>query len=135
MALRRVCGLCLVALGSQCVSIMTDTCIAASTLIQGIQWAVNDVTTKSRVGRSTALLTIGGAKSTALNNAVASASTSGLFFAVAAGNENQDTGNTSPGSEPSACTVGGTTISDQIMGSSNYGSAGMFLIISILRHH
>ncbi|KAF2731144.1 subtilisin-like protease [Polyplosphaeria fusca] len=100
-----------------------DGSTATSILIQGINWAVNDMKTRAgATGRSTALLAVGGSVSTALNNAVAAGSSAGLFFAVVAGNENQNTGNTSPGSEPSACTVGGTTISDERMSSSNYGA-------------
>lgn len=79
---------------------------------------------KGRVGKATALLAVGGAYSAALNNAVAAASNSGLFFAAVAGNDNTNAGNFSPGSEPTACTVGGTTIDDAKMPSSNYGPVG-----------
>lgn len=79
---------------------------------------------KGLTGKATAVLALGGAFSTALNQAVASASNSGLFFAVVAGNENTDAGNFSPGSEPTACTVGGTTINDAKMSTSNYGATG-----------
>ncbi|KAF2744935.1 Apo cuticle-degrading protease from verticillium Psalliotae, partial [Sporormia fimetaria CBS 119925] len=93
-----------------------------SQVISAINWAVQDMTTKGRTQRSTALLALGGAASTALNNAVASASTAGLFFAVPAGDSNTIV-NTSPANEPSACTVAGSTINDARMTTSNYGSA------------
>ena len=48
------------------------------------------------------------------------------MFAVAAGNENANVASFSPASEPSACTVGGTTINDQVMSTSNYGALCMF---------
>lgn len=81
---------------------------------------------KGRVNRSSALLAVGGSFSTAINQAVASASTAGLFVAVAAGGSNTNAANTSPASEPSACTVGGTTADDARASWSNYGSVGMY---------
>ncbi|KAF2266554.1 proteinase T-like protein [Lojkania enalia] len=93
-----------------------------SGVIQGINWAVQDMTSKGRVGKSTALLAIGGSYSTAMNQAVASASNSGLFFAVPAGNSNSNAANFSPASEPTACTTAATSINDAVMSGSNYGS-------------
>ncbi|KAJ4299578.1 hypothetical protein N0V90_004824 [Kalmusia sp. IMI 367209] len=92
-----------------------------SGLISGINWAVQDIQSKSRIGKATALLALGGAYSAALNNAVKAASDAGLFFATAAGSSNTDNSGSSPGSEPSACTVGGTDINDARLSSSNYG--------------
>ena len=83
--------------------------------------------TKGLVGRATALLAVGGAYSNALNNAVAAASNSGLFFAVAAGSSNTDNSGSSPGSEASVCTTGASTIDDARLSSSNYGPGSMFL--------
>ena len=98
--------------------------LIVSTVISGINWTVNDIQTKSRIGKATALLAVGGSLSAALNSAVASASNAGVMFAVAAGGENTNAGNNSPASEPSACTVGASTIADARASSSNYGSAG-----------
>jgi len=78
---------------------------------------------------SVANMSLGGGKSTALNNAVAAAVTAGVTFVVAAGNENQDACNVSPASTPTAVTVGATTI-DSVGGAetdvrssfSNYGT-------------
>jgi len=78
---------------------------------------------------SVANMSLGGGKSTALNNAVAAAVSAGVSFAVAAGNENQDACNTSPASTPTAITVGATTIEangnteiDERSSFSNYGT-------------
>lgn len=46
---------------------------------------------------------------------------SGIFFAVAAGNEGQDARYVSPASEPSICTVGAMSMNDSITSWSNYG--------------
>lgn len=53
---------------------------------------------------------------------VAAAVAAGVFFGLAAGNNNDDAANYSPGSEPSACTVGATDSSDAKASFSNYGS-------------
>ena len=53
---------------------------------------------------------------------VAAGVSSGLFFGIAAGNSAADVVNFSPGSEPSACTVGATDDTDTIASFSNYGA-------------
>lgn len=53
---------------------------------------------------------------------MAAAVTSGVFFAIAAGNSNANAANYSPASEPSACTVGATDSSDARASFSNYGA-------------
>jgi subtilisin family serine protease len=65
---------------------------------------------------------LGGSKSTALNTAVTNLSKSGVFVAVAAGNENQNACNTSPASAGWVEAVGATTIYDNRASFSNYGS-------------
>ena len=66
-------------------------------------------------------MSLGGGKSPALDLAVNAAVKTGLHFAVAAGNENQDACNTSPASAENAITVGASTISDARAYFSNYG--------------
>lgn len=68
-------------------------------------------------------MSLGGAKSTAVNSAVASAVRAGVFMAVAAGNEAQNAANTSPASEPTVFTVGASDSSDNFASFSNYGSS------------
>lgn len=70
---------------------------------------------------STANLSLGGGKSPTLDKAVNAAVAGGIHFAVAAGNENQDAGNTSPASAELAVTVGASTIADAKAYFSNYG--------------
>lgn len=85
-----------------------------SMIIAGIDFAARDRTSRSGCARgSVANLSLGGPRSSAVNSAVRSATNSGLLMVVAAGNEAQDAGNVSPASEPSACTVGSTTINDR----------------------
>lgn len=54
---------------------------------------------------------------------VAAGVASGLFFAVAAGNEGVDARYSSPASEPSVCTVGASSMNDTMPSWSNYGSS------------
>jgi len=77
-----------------------------SGVISGINWVVSSKNTRQKP--SVANMSLGGGKSTALNNAVAAAITKGVPFVVAAGNEDQDACNTSPASVSTAITVGAT---------------------------
>lgn len=67
-------------------------------------------------------MSLGGSTSSAINSAAAAIVDAGIFLAVAAGNEGSDASNSSPASEPSACTVGATDESDALASFSNYGS-------------
>lgn len=67
-------------------------------------------------------MSLGGGVSSAVNQAAAALISSGVFLAVAAGNDNADARNTSPASEPTVCTVGASTSSDARASFSNYGS-------------
>lgn len=67
-------------------------------------------------------MSLGGATSVAVNSATTDITSSGIFVAVAAGNNAQDASTFSPASEPSAFTVGATNSSDGFAYFSNYGS-------------
>ncbi|POR37751.1 Uncharacterized protein TPAR_02061 [Tolypocladium paradoxum] len=60
-------------------------------------------------------LTLSGGFSQAINKRPPTSSRRAVFIDVAARNENQDAANESPASEPSACTVGGTAIDDNLV--------------------
>jgi len=76
-------------------------------VIAGINWAAAQHQ-KSGKTTSVANMSLGGGKSTAVNQAVAAAVVAGVVMVVAAGNSNTDACNTSPASEPTAVTVGST---------------------------
>jgi len=76
-------------------------------VISGIDWATAQHQ-KSGKTTSVANMSLGGGKSTAVNQAVAAAVAGGVVMVVAAGNSNADACNTSPASEPTAITVGST---------------------------
>ena len=67
-------------------------------------------------------MSLGGGYSSALNTAVNNLHNSGIFVAVAAGNENQNACNVSPASASSVYTTAASTSSDAKASYSNYGS-------------
>lgn len=87
-----------------------------------MNFVASDARSRSCPNGAIANMSLGGSRSTAVNSAAAALIDAGVFLAVAAGNENQDASNSSPASEPSACTVGASTSSDGRSSFSNYGS-------------
>lgn len=67
---------------------------------------VSNVTASKLAGKAVMNMSLGGGRSRALNDAINALTSAGVVCVVAAGNENQDTSNTSPGSAPAAITVG-----------------------------
>ncbi|SDD50954.1 S8 family peptidase [Glycomyces harbinensis] len=87
-----------------------------SAIIGGIDWVAANAD-----GPAVANMSLGGSFSQALNDAISAAVESGVTFAIAAGNEGQDACNVSPGSEPTAITVGATDEDDAAASFSNFG--------------
>jgi len=100
----------------------------------GVLWAVSDAKSLSKEMALNptsekakkhkgfvANMSLGGGKSPALDQAVNGAVSSGMHFAVAAGNENQDACNTSPAGATNPVTVGASTIQDERAYFSNKG--------------
>ena len=90
---------------------------ATSGVIAGVDWV-----TANAVKPAVANMSLGGGVSTALDNAVAASISSGVTYALAAGNDNLDACNSSPSRTPSAITVGSTTSSDARSSFSNWGT-------------
>jgi len=88
-----------------------------SAIISGVDWVrVN------RTNPAVANLSLTGGVSSALNTAVTNLSNSGVFVAVAAGNNNANACNYSPASASAVTTVASSTSSDAKSSFSNYGS-------------
>ncbi|WP_100447713.1 S8 family peptidase [Glycomyces xiaoerkulensis] len=85
-------------------------------IISGIDWVVDDAE-----GPAVVNMSLGGTFSQALNDVVAEAVGSGVTFAIASGNEGADSCGVSPGSEPTAITVGATRSNDAAASFSNWG--------------
>ena len=88
-----------------------------SGVIAGIDWVASNAKK-----RAVANMSLGGGKSTAVNNAITRLTNAGVSVAVAAGNENTDACNSSPASAPSAITVAASTKTDARASFSNYGT-------------
>ncbi|KAL2133242.1 hypothetical protein VTI74DRAFT_2707 [Chaetomium olivicolor] len=77
-----------------------------SGVIDGMQFVAQDAAASGRSGKAVMNMSLGGSFSRAVNSAINNIEAAGVVPVVAAGNENQDTANTSPGSAPAALTVG-----------------------------
>lgn len=95
-----------------------------SGVIQGLNFVASDAKSKGLSGKAVMNMSLGGSKSSAVNAAVEAIASAGVVPVVAAGNENQDAGNTSPASSPNAITVGAIDqTSDQKASFSNFGTS------------
>jgi len=93
-----------------------------SGVIAGVDWVTNN-----HQGPSVANMSLGGSASSALDQAVANSITSGVSYAIAAGNGNvlgvaQNACNYSPARVAAAMTIGATMKTDAKTSWSNYGS-------------
>ncbi|KAF8848994.1 putative subtilisin-like protease, partial [Acephala macrosclerotiorum] len=94
-----------------------------SGVISGLQFVAQNATTRGLSGKAVTNISIGGSKSTALNNAIAAVTRAGVTVVCAAGNENVDASNTSPASAASAITVGAIDATTDAKASfSNFGA-------------
>ncbi|KAI4677380.1 hypothetical protein J4E81_010954 [Alternaria sp. BMP 2799] len=73
-----------------------DNVAAGSSVLAGLNWVTNDIVTKSRLGSAVVNLSLGGAASSSMDNAVNALASRGILPVVAAGNENQPAANVSP---------------------------------------
>jgi subtilisin family serine protease len=87
-----------------------------SGVIAGVDWV-----TSNRVRPAVANMSLGGGISSALDSAVSRSISSGVTYALAAGNSNTNACNSSPARVGAAITVGATTSSDARSSFSNYG--------------
>ncbi|KAF7549957.1 hypothetical protein G7046_g8168 [Stylonectria norvegica] len=93
-----------------------------SGVLQGMQFVVDQVEQKSLSGKAVMNMSLGGSFSEAINRAIEALRGAGVVPVVAAGNESQDTANTSPGSAPNAITVGAIDgTNDERASFSNFG--------------
>jgi subtilisin family serine protease len=87
-----------------------------SGVIAGVDWV-----TSNHVRPAVANMSLGGGISSALDSAVSRSISSGITYALAAGNSNTNACNSSPARVGAAITVGATTSSDARSSFSNYG--------------
>ncbi|KAK6535874.1 hypothetical protein TWF281_000124 [Arthrobotrys megalospora] len=94
-----------------------------SSVIEGINWVAKD----AKSGHAVASLSLGGGKSTAVNQAIDALHNAGVTVVVAAGNENDNASKYSPASAAKAITVGAIDEQGRVPDFSNYGSKVDFL--------
>jgi cerevisin len=101
-----------------------------SDVVKGVEWAAqahSDAVKAAKDGKkkgfkgSAANMSLGGGKSTILDQAVNAAVDAGIHFAVAAGNDNADSCKYSPAAAANAVTVGASTLNDERAYFSNFG--------------
>ncbi|MFM8507479.1 MAG: S8 family serine peptidase, partial [Actinomycetota bacterium] len=88
-------------------------------VIYGVNWMVED---HSAGVPAVANMSLGGGVNSSMNQAVANAVLDGITVVVAAGNNKRDASGYSPASEPSAITVGASSMVDVRSPFSNFGS-------------
>ncbi|KAK9333283.1 peptidase S8/S53 domain-containing protein [Lipomyces starkeyi] len=91
----------------------------ASIILRGLEWTV--ATHLAAGGPSVINMSLGSGRSNIFNDAVAEATKLGITVVVAAGNHRLNACWFSPASEPSAITVGASTVDDSIAEFSNIG--------------
>jgi hypothetical protein len=109
-----------VAKAAQVISVRVFGCSGGapfSTIIAAVDWV-----TANAVKPAVVNMSLGGSYYEPMNTAVANSITSGVVYAVAAGNESTDACSRSPASTPTAVTVGSTASDDARSSFSNYGT-------------
>ncbi|KAF4577549.1 subtilisin-like serine protease [Pleurotus pulmonarius] len=103
------------------VKVLSDGgCVSPRSRVSGLNYVLDSYQAS---GRPTIVsMSLGGGKSTPLDNAVATLTAGGVHVVIAAGNSNTDAANTSPARAPSAITVGASNIADARASFSNYGA-------------
>lgn len=90
-----------------------------SDVIAGVDWVTKD---HAAGAPAVANMSLGGGISSALDTAVTNSIKDGVFYGVAAGNDNKNACNYSPARVPDAMTVGATDKTDARASYSNFGS-------------
>lgn len=97
---------------------------SASTVINGFQWAVQDIVAKNRTSTAVINMSLGGAASATWDAAITAAWDQGVLVVVASGNEDRDASLVSPARSPEVICVGNLQRNDSRYGGvtgSNYG--------------
>ncbi|KFH44216.1 Alkaline proteinase-like protein [Hapsidospora chrysogenum ATCC 11550] len=104
------------------VKVFRGSSSSTSIILDGFNWAVNDIINRGRQNKAAISMSLGGGYSSAFNNAVNTAYSRGVLSVVAAGNDNQNAANYSPASAANAITVGSIASNWARSSFSNYGS-------------
>ena len=108
------------------VKVFQGASSSTSIILDGFNWAVNDIVSKNRKARSVINMSLGGQASTAWTNAIASSFQQGVLSVVAAGNGDSlgrplPVSGQSPANAPNAITVAAADKSFKTASFTNYG--------------
>ncbi|CAF3657100.1 unnamed protein product [Fusarium graminearum] len=109
------------------VKVFTGNSASTSTILAGFNWAVNDITSKGRAGRSVINMSLGGPSAQTWTTAINAAYNSGVLSVVAAGNGDDfgrplPVSGQSPANVPNALTVAAIDSSWRTASFTNYGA-------------
>jgi subtilisin family serine protease len=93
-----------------------------SGLLQGLNWAVADAKQRGVAGKAVINMSLSGAYTQSVNDAVKAATDAGITVVAAAGNKDEDVSGWSPGSAETAIAVGAIDMDDQRANFSNWGA-------------
>ncbi|KPM41692.1 Alkaline protease 1 [Neonectria ditissima] len=104
------------------VQVMGSTTGQSSWLLGGLNWTMNDILSKGRIGKSVINMSLTSSSSTIVNDAVQAVIDSGVSVIAAAGNSNSDSADWSPANLPDAITVAASNNNYSRWSASNWGS-------------
>lgn len=116
------------------VKISNATNWSFSALIDGMDWALNDMIVNNRTEKSVVNVSGGGPTSTAVNNAVLAAYRKGMTLVAAAGNGNRVSTWISPAGANGAIAVASVDRERRRAALSNYGPGEFYIYISHQRY-
>ncbi|KAF1976276.1 subtilisin-like protein [Bimuria novae-zelandiae CBS 107.79] len=108
------------------VKVFIGRTASTSVILDGFDWAVNDIVSKNRTSTAAINMSLGGQASVAWTNAISSSYEQGVLSVVAAGNGDNagrplPVANQSPANAPNAITVSAADSSLQVASFANYG--------------
>lgn len=104
------------------VKVFQGSSSSTSIILEGFNWAADDIVSNGRENAAVVNLSLGGGYSASFNAAIDAASASGVVSAIAAGNSAADAANFSPASAATAITVGSIDSEWAISYFSNWGT-------------
>ncbi|KAI2638509.1 subtilase [Xylaria nigripes] len=104
------------------VKVFSNSSSSTSTILDGYNWAVNDIISKDRQTKAVLSLSLGGGYSATFNSAIDSAYDAGILSVIAAGNNGIDAATTSPASAANGLTVAAIDLNWALASFSNYGA-------------
>ena len=104
------------------VKVFSGNSASTSQILNGFNWAVNNIVDNGRAATSVISMSLGGPASSTWTSAINAAYNQGVLAVVAAGNDGTNASGTSPANVPNALTIGSSTNTDARSSFSNYGS-------------